>query len=123
MNSPPLEAWFTGSLPGGSVSAATSFGPGTAALRSPRGGRRGGGARRERGGPGERRAFEEFAPVGARQIAGRGHGRLLARPSCAFSSCFGRRIAPRPHGRQGTDAEGGPCARGNSTSPRLRGEA
>src|SRR5262245_24085073 len=38
MNSPPLEVWFTGSLPGGRVSAATSFGPGAAALRSVRGG-------------------------------------------------------------------------------------
>src|SRR5689334_1975242 len=38
MNSPPLEVWFTGSLPGGRVSAAVSFGPGAAALRSGRGG-------------------------------------------------------------------------------------
>src|ERR1051326_7309368 len=38
MNSPPLEDWFTGSVPGGKVSAALSFGPGAAALRSARGG-------------------------------------------------------------------------------------
>src|ERR1043166_6664798 len=38
MNSPPLEVWFAGSLPGGKVSAAVSIGPGAAALTSVRGG-------------------------------------------------------------------------------------
>src|SRR5205809_6874936 len=36
MNSPPLEVWVTGSLGGGVVSAANSFGPGTAAVSGAR---------------------------------------------------------------------------------------